>query len=268
MLIHALNKADDPIIHLTRSTVILRRLRAAIQGRAGKAPSHIDLEEWTGVPEGTIKDWFNNKGRPTIDFLIQLLERAPQRARHEMLDASCRALPLLEDSRLQCDQTVISQLKAIIGQRTGIIWVQGVSDEARTFVATALGNTFLSLTERPRRVTGFDVHEPDWFVPVPGVKYLGNSFEAGALREAVRQRWGQLGPGRSQLILLNGIWSSLHELQKEIPALARRHPVIIAETTAPAIPRLKRLGALPQFVISVSKEPVGGNSISLTIQVR
>ena len=95
MLFNAPAKPHESIPQLTRTTLLLRRLRAALQGRAGLTPSYLDMEEWTGVAEGTLKDWFNNKGRPTAEFLLQLLDRTPEEIRHQILATTCKPWPTL-----------------------------------------------------------------------------------------------------------------------------------------------------------------------------
>jgi len=63
----------DP--QLKRVTRLLRRAQDSLHTARGKTPSYLELEDWTGVADGTVKDWFANNGRPTAEFLLQLLER-------------------------------------------------------------------------------------------------------------------------------------------------------------------------------------------------
>src|SRR5690348_16625098 len=111
--------------NLSRVTRMLRRAQASLQGATGGAPSYKELEEWTGVAEETVRDWFNNKGRPTAEFIIQCLERLSQSTRHGILDQVCRVFPTLEGSRLKCDQTIISLVKTILRQPRGLTIIQG-----------------------------------------------------------------------------------------------------------------------------------------------
>jgi hypothetical protein len=230
------------------------------------SPSYIEMEEWTGVAEGTVKDWFSNKGRPTSEFLLQLLDRVPGEIRNQILAATYKTWPTLAHPRLKCDQTIVSQLKTIISQGGGFTFIQGGSDEARTFLLTALGNAFLAVTERPRSVAGFDVHAPDWFVPVPGLKYLHNLFHPALLREAIRQGWPQVASGKVQLICLNGIWTVMPDMQKEILALAARFPVVVADASIIEASRLRKNVAAPANLVTVAEGHGTDKGILVAIQ--
>lgn len=239
----------------TRVTRTLRRLVGAMRDRNGQPPTYRDLEEWTGFVESTLKGWFSNTGNPTAELLFQLLERVPEKIRNQVVNEVCRCWPSLEYPRLKADQTLLSRLKTAIRQTSGLIAVQGGSDESRTFVCSALANTFLALTERPRRVRGIDVHAPDWFVPVPGVTYLNNLFHSVALQVEVNHLWPSLYVGRSSLVLLNGVWSKVPEFQTRILALAHEHPVIIADEISRKALRFRRKTTVFNHLITVADEP-------------
>jgi hypothetical protein len=238
----------------TRDTLLLRRLQSTLLGHGGKAPTYMEMEEWTGVAKGTIKDWFNNQGRPTVEFLISLMERIPREECRRIIQSVFRCLPSLADPRLKCDQTVISQLKTIASQNCGVTFIYGGTAEARTFLVSALGNASLACNERPFWVAGFDIHKPDWFVPVPGVRYLCNLFQADSLRKAIRQEWPEFRLGKAHLIILNGVCSAVPEMQKEIMALAVRVPVMVADATIPRQSRRQRNHAVPVNYACVSPD--------------
>lgn len=88
---------------LKRVTRLLRRAHDSLHNARGKSPSYGELEEWTGVAGGTIKDWFANNGRPPAEFLLQMLERVSERTRHEILAQACRLCPTLDHPRLEAD---------------------------------------------------------------------------------------------------------------------------------------------------------------------
>jgi len=244
----------DPGQTLNRLTLLLRRLHGSMQERSGRTPTYRDIEEWTGVAEGTLKGWFGNAGQPKAEFLLQLLERVPQDARHRLLNAACRLWPTLEHPRFDLDQTTLSRLKTIVRQTRGLVLIDGGADESRTLLAAALANTFLVETERPRRVRGVDLHEPDWFVPVAGVAYLHNQFHADALGEAVTRLWSSIAVGRS-LVLLNGVWSLLPAFRSRIVHLAQEHLVIVADTNAAKPAKLvKKIKGQSHF-ITVVEDP-------------
>ena len=236
-----------------------------MQGSLGRAPAYGDMEEWTGVAEGTLKDWFGNKGRPTAEFLLHMFERLPEKPRHEILDGACRVWPTLDHSRLKCDQTIISRLKTVVTQNSGLTFIQGGNDENRTFLLTAMGHSFLGLTERPHRVGGIDVHDPDWFVPVTGVHYLGNVFQIAQVQEAARGLWSEIRAGKTRLVLLNLIWSTVPELQYQIRALARQCPVIVADAVPMKPAQLRHL-VTSANLITVSPSPENKKGILVELQ--
>ena len=255
---------SETIIPISRVTTLLRSLQVAVQWRAGKPPTYLDMEEWTGVAEGTLKDWLNHKGRPTAEFILNLLDRVPPQSRQEILGATCRSDPRLNHPRLQCDRTVISSLKTIITRPAGLTCITGESDEAKTFVMSALGHSFLFLTDRPRRVCGVDSHEPDWFVPVPGLHYCQNEDRPDRLREAVSRVWPEIEKGRHRLILLNGVWEANPGLHRAIIKLANRNPVIVAVTKGIEAKLLKNT-QFPSHVITVTEDAKAGRTIRVEI---
>jgi hypothetical protein len=48
-----------------RITRMLRQIQGSVQGARGKSPLCPEIAEWTGVPEGTVRDWFNDGGQST-----------------------------------------------------------------------------------------------------------------------------------------------------------------------------------------------------------
>jgi hypothetical protein len=95
MIKNAQTQNDNSSIQLTRMTRMLRRIKVALDGCAGISATYRDMEDWTGVHENTIKDWFNGRGRPTAEFLIELMDRIPAAARQQILATTCRTLPTL-----------------------------------------------------------------------------------------------------------------------------------------------------------------------------
>jgi hypothetical protein len=251
---------------LKRVTRLLRRAQDSLHTARGKAPSYAELEDWTGVAEGTVKDWFANNGRPTAEFLLQLLERIPERMRLEILTQACRLCPTLDHPRMKCDQTIISQLKSISGQSHGFTLIVGGNGESRTFLQTAMANAFLGMTTRPHKIAGIDVHEPDWFVPVPGVRYLHNLFHPVGLRERVQFDWPQIRTGGAQLIVLNGLWSAFPNIQNDLWALADSTAIIVADSAIfkPSPP--KRTKTKPIHVITISTHLENSKEILVRIE--
>lgn len=251
-----------------RVTHLLRSLAGSLGGRGGRVATYVDMEQWTGVPQGTLTDWFGNRGRPTADFLLQLLERLAEPARHGTIDLACKTFPKLEGKRLVCDATTISQLKTIACQMNGLTFITGTeaTDEARTYLLTALGNTFLDHTERPRRISGIDAHKPDWFVPLPGVNYLQNRMNPAHLREAVQELWPDICAGKNHLVVLNRIWSAAPNFQRDIKALANDNNVVVADANVPDLLQLRRSKLWRAHLISVTEDPKSKQNILVTIQ--
>lgn len=239
----------------TRVTRLLRRLLSALRDRDGRTPTYRDLEEWTGVPDATLKDWFTNKGRPTAEFLLQMMERVAGSLRQQLTNDACRIWPILDHPRLKCDLTIISQLKTCVCMRNALIVIQGATDESRTFLISALANTFLAVTERPRRVKGIDIHDPDWFVPVPGVTYLHNLIQPASMQEAVRRLWPSFCTGRTNFVLLNGVLSRLPEFAKKICMLLAHQTVVVADTGPVKISRRGKKAKAPVYVVMLHEEP-------------
>ena len=248
------NPAEVPT-QLHRVTRLLHRAQSCLPSAQGKAPTYAELEVWTGVAERTIKDWFNNHGRPTAEFLLQLLERIPDPQRQALLASACRVSPALASPRLNCDQTLISRLKSTVLQSHGLVYLQGGDDEDRTFVLTALGHAFLELTARPHTLTGLDAHEPDWFVPLPGVTYLGNLFPPRELLRAAREHWPKMAGSGAQMTVFNALGVMLGEFQRALQALTAQSLVIIADSARikPAV--LKRASRGPVQIITLSQHP-------------
>lgn len=249
----------------TRITLLLRRLQGALTGRSGKPATYRDIEEWTRVPETTVKDWFNNRGRPTAEMLVSLLERVPREIRHQAVDSACRTWPALDDSRLNCDDTDSSRLRTMACQPNGLILIQGGTDEARTFLLTALANEFLTLTAHSGQVTGIDVHEPDWFVPVPHVTYLHNEFDLHRQQEAVERLWPRWEGLKNRLIVFNGVWAAMRNLRKAISPLAAHNLVILADQEALECSQWRKNTKLPYSLITVLQpaERKGGIGVQI-----
>ena len=173
-----------------------------------------------------------------------------------------------EAARIRCDQTVRSQLRSLAVRPCGLTFIQGGQAEARTYLLTALGHAYLARTAHPRRVAGFEVHQPDWFVPVPGVECLPDLFPPALIKAAFGKGWPKVVAGRDKLVLLNGIWSALPALRPEIVAASSRFPVVVADAAwLPPGPRGKGLKSGVNLV-TVSPDPAGGNGLLVEIQTR
>jgi hypothetical protein len=257
---------EKPPSQFTRVARMLRHIQPWLPSQMARVPTYAEMEKWTGLPETTIRGWFADKGNPTAEFLLGLLERTPERARLEILGEFCRNYPTLEHSRLSADRTVLSRLKTLIGQPRGFTYIQGGNDETRTFLISALGHSFWSLTQPPRRVLGVDVHASDWFVPVPGVVYLDNILQRDELRRAAQPVWPSLRNGENPLVILNGLWAALPELQEKTRALADRCHVMVADEAN--LEGEQRANRLPARTTLITVGPAAPQSRSIGLEVR
>jgi hypothetical protein len=247
---------EAPKPPLTRVTRMLRRFQPWLRSHTGRVATFAEIESWTGIPENTVRGWFANLGNPTAEFLLGLLERSPEVARSVVLDEFCRVWPSLEHPQLSGDRTIISRLTTILSQPRGFTYVQGGNDEKRTLFITALGHSFLAHTKPPRRVLGLDVHAPDWFVPVPGVVYLDNTFAREEIGRALQAIWPQLRNAEAPLVIFNGMWSVLPELEEKMRALGAHCHVLVAGESNTEAKQLAGHSPSRTSVITLSvKEP-------------
>ena len=85
--------------------------------------------------------------------------------------------------------------------RQGITFMLGASDDARTYVLTAVGNSLAA----ELAIAGFDLHPPHNFVPVPGVQYP-NQVPTSREIKTVMTKFTAQSCVRADLIVLNGVW--------------------------------------------------------------
>lgn len=257
--------ADGSIPQITRVTRMLRRIQPWLQSQRFRVATFAEMESWSNIPEGTIRAWFAGEGNPTAELLLTLLERVPEDARFGLLGEFCRVYPTLDHPRLG-DRTVISRLSTVLSQSRGFSYIQGGSEETRTFMISALGHSFWRLTSPPRRVLGVDVHASDWFVPVPGATYLDNILQRDDLRRAVQSAWPQFRNGETPLVLFNGVWGALPDLQDKIRALAERCHVLVADASPVEVEQAARRLPIRGNVISIVPSNSEQKSIALAIR--
>jgi hypothetical protein len=251
---------------ITRVARMLRRIQPWLQSQRSRVATFAEIEKWTEVPENTVRGWFANEGNPTAEFLLRLLERTPNNVQAGILDEFCRVYPILEHPRFSIDRTILSRLATLLSQSRGLTFIQGADDEARTFFITALGHSFFALGQAPRRVQGLDVHACDWFVPVPGVVYLENAFQPEELRRAVQSAWPQVRNDDSSLLIFNGLWSAIPEVQTKIRALADRYHVVVADACKFEANQQSGHGAARTTLITLGSGLPQPKGISLEIQ--
>jgi hypothetical protein len=182
----------------------------------------------SGMPKSTANDWYHSELAPQIRYFLCALERLPEVSRTTLLREFCRECPRLEHPRLGQAPEVIALLKTVLAQPAGLTLIQGDSDALRTFLITAIGHS-AGRVMPGKRIGGVDLHRPDRFVPVHGVLYMGrgcDSTDRAAVALSISQ---QIEECSAQLLLLNGVWSALPEVQALILRLAGHRNVILAD---------------------------------------
>jgi hypothetical protein len=82
--------------------------------------------------------------------------------------------------------------------------VKGERETLVTFLVTALGHSCRILSTKRREVLGLDSHAPDWFVPVPNLRYFDNLLHTQKLHEEFVKAWPRMSNSKGALIILNG----------------------------------------------------------------
>lgn len=209
---------------------------------------------YAGQSTSSVFDKLQRSQQPQVEALLAWLERLPEVTRSRLINAACRCYPTLDCPRINHDSAQVSRLKMILHQASGITVVLGGNDGLRTYLVTALGHTCSMLEPERRRVCGIDVHEPDWFVPVDDVIYLRNLLDLGRLRECVERTWPIISGFKSRMTILNGIWSSVTDVDAKINQLAFRRHLLIADETGIKPEDLTCRNVVPIHILTVIEE--------------
>lgn len=231
---------------------LFERLGVAVAASRGYSLSNVELARLMGQAASTAHYWFNVSPGPHVVSCFCLLEQLSRDERHRLVDALCRELPSLDNPRLAHDPVAVGAMKKLLAQPAGITLVAGNTAHVRTFVLNALGHTYCKVDRRHCTPIGLDVHEPDWFVPIETVAYLKNLLRPIQQQELVRAVWLQIRNSKTPLVLLNGVWSLVPELRKEIVVLASQRHVIVADQPLPNPTDLTRGAAHPVHILTVS----------------
>jgi len=210
---------------------VVRRLKKAID----KAECQVDQElsqklfgRLIGAPKSTIHDWYHGDLAAPIKHFLCGMERLSEAQRKQLLSELCRDCPRLQHPRLAHDPIVINSLKGLLGHMNGLTFVIGSTEEIRSFLITALGNSAGQLT--PAKVLcGLDIHRPELYSPVPGVLHFQNPPGAAIAMHLVEQVWKNILNSSATLFLFNGLWGLIPQLQADIFDLARKRNVIVAD---------------------------------------
>lgn len=212
------------------------------------------LGRYTNQSASAALEKFHRPHQPQVEGLISLLERLPAQVRHQLLDKACRCFPTLSHPRLAHDPVQVSQLRTLLGQTCGYTLIQGANAGARTFVISALGHQMHMAESGGHSVSGVDVHQPDWFVPVDGVLYLNNAFGSKLVRQAVIAAWNRIQTENTSLVLLNGIWGERNSIWQGVFATAKKSHVVAADESALELPQLAGKVPEPIHLVKVSAD--------------
>lgn len=244
---------------------VIRGLKAAIYGAecpGGGRLTQKRFAELIGMPPTTINDWHNGRLVGQIKAFLCGLERLGEQQRTALLGQICRDCSRLQDPRFTHEVQSASGLMKLVREPTGLTFIAGPSDTARTLLVTAMGNS----AGGEIRACGLDAHRPDAFVPVSGVFYLRRSSSPAELQGLLRAMWPLFANAEAQLLILNGIWSRVPEIRMKIAELAKRHNVLIADDFGNAVPRLRDWAAMNASLIRVQWAGEEGGPLRIRVQ--
>ena len=202
---------------------------AAVQALERRTLDRKSFASYCGIGETAFSNWTVGGTELTqLEAVLRLFERIPHDSRVCLLDGLLRVYPTLDAPALAHDPLAVDRLRRLSQRDCGLTLIQG-KDFSRSFLSGALGHTACRLGSSIRPIAGFDVHSEAAIVPVPGVTYLDYPQTIGDLRERVRAHWPPNGGRR--VLLLNGIFSALPELQNQIFAASEKRHVILADET-------------------------------------
>lgn len=216
-----------------------------------------------GAPKSTIQDWTSEGVPEQITRFLCGIERLSEPRRVELLRSLCRDCPRLEHPRLAHDQTSVAAFRTALGQPAGLTFIIGPTDELRTFLITAAGNSAAALAPS-RQVCGLDVHRPDGWVPVPGVVYFQDPTDTAQIRGCIQAIWAAVENSAASLVLINGVWSVAPEMRQRIISCAEKRHVLIADDSASTVPTQRSFRGLLRNIVTVV--PDTGPRLRLLVQ--
>lgn len=263
------NIQSSEIIHLPAFPMAGNKLFSNIGAAVGASRGYVKnaaLARIMGSSESTASYWFGDSNQPHLVALFSLLEHLTPEVRHRIVDKHCRELPRLDHPWLKHDLDLVGALTNLLDQDNGLTFIVGGDPRQRTFLLTAMGHTFCRVDRQNRSPVGLDLHAPSWFVPVETLCYLRNSHSPAKTLEAIRQIWPSLRASKIPLLLLNDIWSTAPELQKDILALATHRHVIVAVEEVSSMSQSAFNAAQPVHLLRVSTHQKNRDWIAVGIE--
>jgi hypothetical protein len=208
---------------------IIRSLKTELESSEGSHRSYAALAEIIGTSKASAHNWCHGHELAAVRALFLMLERLPTTQRMKVLDRYCRVCPRLEHPWLAHDLAVTAHLGDLARQVTGLTLIEGDSPHDRTFVITAIGRAFVERDTKHRPVSGFDIHRPNWFVPLEGVSYSKNLSRPADIQARFNKLLGEILSTSAPVLLFNLL--HLHErgeLVQRLEMHCRSRHVIIA----------------------------------------
>lgn len=209
---------------------LLLNLKAELARDTGQPLSFDDWGRLTGRPGNTLASWCDDGSAHQLQALMVSLERLPESQRHQLIDDACREHPTLRHPKLSHDFVIVSFLAKLLRLPSGFTAIQGSPAHMRTFLLTALGNSFEQSEHAGYGTAGIDIHRPDDFTPIVGVAYLDNPIRGTEAAQQIQQAWLEVSKVKARLFLFNDVWSKAPALQPEIMALVRHAHVVVADS--------------------------------------
>ena len=227
------NDSKSSIIQVSFPPERVRRLLLNIKANLGRDTGQtLSFDDWgrlTGRPGNTLASWCEDGAAHQLQALMASLERLPSAQRHQLIDEACRAHPTLRHPKLAHDFVAVTYLMRLLNQRSGFTAIQGNPAHMRTFLLTALGNSFQASNPQGG-VGGIDIHSATFLTPILRVIYLDNPLGASEVAEEIQRAWPRIARLKARLFVFNDVWTKAGPLQTEIVGLARRAHVVVADS--------------------------------------
>ena len=109
-------------------------------------------------------------------------------------------------------------------------------------------------------LSGLDAHHPDWFVPLPGVRYLDNECRPQRARDEIRRLWPIFSGTTGGMVLLNAPCLPSAE---EIEAVALASILVLTVKAEAEIVQIRRQIRAESALIKAGG--IAGGSIRLEV---
>lgn len=224
---------------------LFANLRKRLGAAEGRMLSLAEIGAIMGKPTSTTHFWLEFYEHPHVIGFMALLERLSSENRHAFIDAHCRVLPSLADPRIG---RMSGELTRLLNKKTGLTMISGSSDSVHSYLISAFGHAWSKMPNKRSLPAGIDLHLPNDFVPVIGIRYLEHSLSSKQVADLVSAIWPRILTAKAPLLLFNGLWSRLPELRGDIQRLTERKHVILADKELAGFRELERFKATQHLV--------------------